>query len=123
MENLVQDLQEELEMRDSLTVKELASENYESIVTHNNSIHGTAPSIFSPEQCIQSPANCNSKDTCIEGAGRTPDSMTRIEAELEEELERLGLNIKAANMEGRLSYAEVNSSLRQFSNFILKTFA
>lgn len=106
-ENLVQDLQDELELRDSLTVKELASENYESLDTHNNSMHGTACSIFSTEQCVENPTKYSGKDTCIERASMNPDSMTRIEAELEAELERLGLDIKASNLERRLSDAEV----------------
>ncbi|OWM65232.1 uncharacterized protein LOC116213774 [Punica granatum] len=107
-ENLVQDLQEELEMRDSMTVKELASENYESLDTRNNSIHGTAPSIFSPEHCIENPNMYNGKASYIETAGKSPDSMTRIEAELEAELERLGLNLKAANLGRKLSDAELD---------------
>lgn len=107
-ENLVQDLQEELELRDSLTVKELESENYESLDTHNNSMHGTARSIFSTEQCIENPTKYSGDDTCIERADKNPDSMTRIEAELEAELERLGLDIKATNLGRRLSDSEVS---------------
>ncbi|XP_021893266.1 uncharacterized protein LOC110811165 [Carica papaya] len=62
-ENLVQDLQEELEMKDSLTVRELNDE----------------------------------KD------GETLESMSKIEAELEAEFERLGLNVNTSSLEIRLS--------------------
>ncbi|KAK4750455.1 hypothetical protein SAY87_003937 [Trapa incisa] len=103
-ENLVQDLQDELELRDSLTVKELACETCESLDAHNNSMHGTACNIFSTEQFMEIHTRC----TGIERASMNTDSMTRIEIELEAELERLGLDIKASNLESRISDAELN---------------
>ncbi|XP_073134976.1 uncharacterized protein [Henckelia pumila] len=69
-ENLVQDLQEELEMKDSLTVKELAVEDYES--------------------------QDNSCDQMAE------ESLSKIEAELEAELERLESNMNLTRFEAKL---------------------
>lgn len=71
-ENLVQDLQEELEMKDSLTVKELAVEDYES--------------------------QDNSYDQMAE-----EESLSKIEAELEAELERLESNMNSTRFEAELS--------------------
>lgn len=71
-ENLVQDLQEELEMKDSLTVKELAVEDYES--------------------------QDNSCDHMAE-----EESLSKIEAELEAELERLESNMNSTRFEAKLS--------------------
>lgn len=73
-ENLVQDLQEELEMKDSLTVKELAVEDYES--------------------------QDNSFDKMAE-----EESLSKIEAELEAELERLESNMNSTRFEAKLSNA------------------
>ncbi|KAK4778613.1 hypothetical protein SAY86_006141 [Trapa natans] len=107
-ENLVQDLQDELELTDSLTVKELASENYESLDAHNNYLHGTACSIFSTEHSMENPIKSDGKDARIERACMNPDSMTRIEAELEAELERLEMDIRVSNLDRRLSDAELD---------------
>ncbi|XP_065878936.1 uncharacterized protein [Euphorbia lathyris] len=87
-ENLVQDLQEELEMKDSLTVKELADENSESQDTseERNAL-----------------ANYDGKESQCEKAVETSGDMSKIEAELEAELERLGLSINTSGQEGRLS--------------------
>ncbi|XP_073048522.1 uncharacterized protein [Primulina eburnea] len=71
-ENLVQDLQEELEMKDSMTVKELVVEDYES--------------------------QDNSCDQMAE-----EESLSKIEAELEAELERLESNMNSTRFEVKLS--------------------
>ncbi|KZV34690.1 hypothetical protein F511_00592 [Dorcoceras hygrometricum] len=71
-ENLVQDLQEELEMKDSLTVKELAVEDYES-----------------------------QDYSCDHMAEDEP--LSKIEAELEAELERLESNMNSTRFEAKLS--------------------
>lgn len=102
-ENLVQDLHEELEMKDSLTVKELSNENYESQDTCDNSIHGTTLKLLYPEQNINSPTKCDGKDSYFQKADESSESMSKIEAELEAELERLGLNVNASTLERRLS--------------------
>lgn len=105
-ENLVQDLHEELEMKDSLTVKELASENCESQGTHNDSLRDTAPTPFSLEHSVID-RRVFTKESYSPKVGETPDSMSKIEAELEAELERLGLNMSASRLERRLPSAEV----------------
>ncbi|XP_073299690.1 uncharacterized protein [Primulina huaijiensis] len=81
-ENLVQDLQEELEMKDSLTVKELTVEDYES--------------------------QDNSCDQMAE-----EESLSKIEAVLEAELERLESNMNSTRFKAKLSYVSVVSMLDQ----------
>ncbi|KAL2479164.1 hypothetical protein Fot_48178 [Forsythia ovata] len=106
-ENLVQDLQEELEMKDSLTMKELAVENYESQDIHNDSYYKEAVRAFSPEQKLD-----KSTEYCREEYGdqKAEDiSMSNIEAELEAELERLELNMSSSKLEKKISnLAEVD---------------
>ncbi|XP_010547751.1 PREDICTED: uncharacterized protein LOC104819401 [Tarenaya hassleriana] len=80
-ENLVQDLQDELEMKDSLTVRELENENKK-----NNDL-----------DCVE-----NDGRQCGQKAENS-ESMSKIEAELEAELERLELNINTSNIETQLS--------------------
>lgn len=119
-ENLVQDLQEELEMKDSLTVKELASENYESQDTHNDSLRDTAPTPFSLEHSVIDRRVCT-KESYSPKVEETPDSMSKIEAELEAELERLGLNMNIAGLERRLSSAELEDLGAHFAQGELRT--
>ncbi|KAJ0106410.1 hypothetical protein Patl1_18899 [Pistacia atlantica] len=99
-ENLVQDLQEELEMKDSLTVKELANENYESPGTCNNSFHESMPNTSCPEQHLD--IKHDDKELCDKKAGEGTESMSNIEAELEAELKRMELNMKSSSLERRL---------------------
>ncbi|XP_062169769.1 uncharacterized protein LOC133875605 [Alnus glutinosa] len=101
-ENLVQDLQEELDMKDSMTVKELANENYESQVTCNNS-YDRAPTVFSPELHMDGSTKNDGKVLYDLKAEESPEPMSKIEAELEAELERLELNINASSLDRRLS--------------------
>lgn len=102
-ENLVQDLQEELEMKDSLTVKELADENYGSQDTCDNSITERVQNTFSSEQNIDSSTRYDSGVSYLQKAEESSESMSKIEAELEAELERLGLNMNASTLQRRLS--------------------
>ncbi|KAJ9140549.1 hypothetical protein P3X46_031182 [Hevea brasiliensis] len=102
-ENLVQDLQEELEMKDSLTVKELADENYESQGTCENAFHYRAPIPVVSVHNMDSSINNDGKESPYEKAEETSEDMSKIEAELEAELERLGLNMNLSNLERRLS--------------------
>ncbi|KAE8124457.1 hypothetical protein FH972_019341 [Carpinus fangiana] len=101
-ENLVQDLQEELEMKDSMTVKELANENYESRDTCDNS-YDMAPTVFSPELCMDGSTKRDGKILYDQKAEESSEPMSQIEAELEAELERLELNINASSLDRRLS--------------------
>ncbi|KAL1160664.1 hypothetical protein V6Z11_A07G080000 [Gossypium hirsutum] len=101
-ENLVQDLQEELEMKDSLTVKELANENYESQEACDNSFPDRAMNSSSLEQNTDNLTRFDGKESHHQKVEESPESMSKIEAELEAELERLGLNMNVLNLEQRL---------------------
>jgi hypothetical protein len=107
-ENLVQDLQEEIEMKDSMTVKELADENYKSLDTCDNSYDRG----FSPELHIDGSTKYDDKKPYDQKAEESSETMSKIEAELEAELERLGLNINVSSLDRRLSdIVEVSLSL------------
>lgn len=101
-ENLVQDLQEELEMKDSMTVKELANDNYESQDTCDNSCD-RALNAFYPEMHLDGSTKYDDKKSYDQKAEESSETMSKIEAELEAELERLGLNISACSLDRRLS--------------------
>lgn len=100
-ENLVQDLHEELEMKDSLTVKELAIEDCESQDTHNDSSNNgslRAPSLKGNLDKLSTnyDEDCQSPKT-------EEESRSKIEAELEAELERLELSMNSSKLEGKLA--------------------
>ncbi|CAK9147964.1 unnamed protein product [Ilex paraguariensis] len=99
-ENLVQDLQEELEMKDSLTVKQLATEDYESLDTHHNYNNKGAPPALSPLQNFHEPTKYDHEELHDQKADE--ESLSKIEAELEAELERLELNMNSSSLEGKL---------------------
>ena len=94
-ENLIEDLQEELEMKDSLTVKELANDDdsqdiHESSCSHekmnlftNQAITGV-PIRFADEESVSLEKN---------------ESISKIEAELEAELERLELSMNGSALQ------------------------
>lgn len=102
-ENLVQDLQEELEMKDSLTVEELANENNDSLAACDNSFNGNMPKHFCLEQSKDNLAKHGGKKSYDKNAEESIESMSKIEAELEAELERMGLNMNSSSLERRLS--------------------
>ena len=102
-ENLVQDLQEELELKDSLTVKELANENDESHDTSDNSISKRASDGFPFQQNIDSVTRHDGGVSYFLKVDESSESISNIEAELEVELERLGLNMNAPNLDRSLS--------------------
>ncbi|KAL5707874.1 hypothetical protein ACHQM5_018727 [Ranunculus cassubicifolius] len=85
-ENLVQDLHEELEMKDSLTVNVLAHEHYDS-----------------QENKMTESLRHDIKRTVDHKSDEDLESRSKIEAELEAELERLEQNMNASNLESRLS--------------------
>ncbi|KAF5730192.1 hypothetical protein HS088_TW20G00564 [Tripterygium wilfordii] len=99
-ENLVQDLQDELDMKESLTVRELGNETSESQDADHAS-HNIAKPFFSEHSKNNLTSN-GSNDSNNEKAVESSESMSKIEAELEAELERLGLNINTSICEGRL---------------------
>ncbi|GFP79006.1 hypothetical protein PHJA_000044100 [Phtheirospermum japonicum] len=91
-EDLVEDLHEELEMKDASTVKELAIEDYDLYFNYD------AMKVLSLEQKVDtSPRHCNDEE-----------SFKKIEAELEAELDMLESNFNSSRLDGKLSYvAEV----------------
>ncbi|XP_038895324.1 uncharacterized protein LOC120083576 [Benincasa hispida] len=100
-EYLVQDLQEELEMKDSLKLKELSNDNCESY-TYSNAFSEKTGDESSPKHVMDYTLNFNAEELYEHKAGESSESMSRIEAELEAELERLGLNISTEGT-GRFS--------------------
>ncbi|PKA53681.1 hypothetical protein AXF42_Ash009177 [Apostasia shenzhenica] len=108
-EDLVQDLHEELEMKDSLTVKELTNRNHGNqefehfalnicknvLQNHKSEGHDASwPMDNCDHECLTIIQNC-------------PEELSEIEAELEAELERLEQNITAS------SIGQKNSNLSQ----------
>ncbi|KAK1365802.1 hypothetical protein POM88_041363 [Heracleum sosnowskyi] len=93
-EDLVQDLQEELDMKDSLTVKEILANAHKSQDTHEDTI-GKEEEVdaFSSEQKFGQLAEGQQED-CDERAQE--ESMRKIEAELEAELATLELNMTSS---------------------------
>ncbi|KAG7021549.1 hypothetical protein SDJN02_15274 [Cucurbita argyrosperma subsp. argyrosperma] len=95
-QNLVQDLQEELEMKDSVTVKELSNENCESLDISENSFFGRR------ERNLDSSAKSD-MELFEQNAEEGSESLSKIEAELEAELQRLGLNTHTSSTDKRFS--------------------
>ncbi|XP_060204959.1 uncharacterized protein LOC132632859 [Lycium barbarum] len=100
-ENLVQDLHEELEMKDSLTVKELPTEDCESEDTHNDpsnneALHAPSPKGKLDKSSTNDDEECRSQKT-------EEESMSKIEAELEAELERLESSMNSSKLKGKLA--------------------
>lgn len=94
-EELVEDLEEELKMHDSLSVKDLTGEAHNCVETWRDPFgegHGTRHTSSSdklPE------VGCEiGERISIEEPEKRMQNMTRVEAELEAELERLELNFK-----------------------------
>ncbi|XP_077216502.1 uncharacterized protein LOC143851067 [Tasmannia lanceolata] len=111
-QNLVQDLQEELEMKDSVTVKELANEacEFQEIDDPSTGIIDTldyrsyqAPDACSPGQEGDGSTKYIGKEPHFQKFGENLESMSKIEAELEAELERLELNMNGSCLERRSS--------------------
>ncbi|XP_038678511.1 uncharacterized protein LOC119979958 isoform X2 [Tripterygium wilfordii] len=105
-ESLVQDLQEELDMKESLTVKELADETSQSQDGCDHASHDIAQPFFSEHYKNNSTGN-DSKECNNEKAVESSESMSKIEAELEAELERLDLNINTSIYQRRLPNLDV----------------
>ncbi|XP_019153408.1 PREDICTED: uncharacterized protein LOC109149848 isoform X2 [Ipomoea nil] len=101
-DNLVQDLQDELEMKDSLTVKELATEDYESEYTRIDVSTNEALYSLAPQQNLN-----DSSEYCVEEYHsphtEEEESRSQIEAELEAELERLEQSMTSTKLAGKLT--------------------
>ena len=104
-ENLAQDLQEELEMKDSLTVKELVNDD-DSQDTHESSNSHEKISLFSNQTDSGVPIGYDDEESV---SLEKIESLSKIEAELEAELERLELSMKGSSLqEGKSDAFEVN---------------
>lgn len=102
-ENLVQDLHEELEMKDSVIVKELVKEDDTSSNANENSANKLKPNETLVHTDSEILIKYGDEATGALKAAETVESMSTIEAELEAELERLELNMKESTLNGSLS--------------------
>ncbi|XP_057950637.1 uncharacterized protein LOC131145517 [Malania oleifera] len=98
-ENLVQDLQEELEMKDAITVKELVNGDCDSHYRCDRSFHNIEPNILSPAQDLDKLARYDGKELSEKMVEKDSEHIKTIEAELEAELERLELSMNASALE------------------------
>lgn len=109
MENLVEDLHEELDMKEMLMVKELTDEG--------DLPPGENESPLSIQEPISSPSDVNVKkmnkfDSLNENEKNTENKelLSRIEAELQAELEMLEKNMKASALERISNVVEVRNA-------------
>ncbi|CAA0825551.1 Unknown protein [Striga hermonthica] len=107
MQNLVEDLHEELDMKDTLLVKDITDEGYYlSAVNHDTPLSTKEP-IASP---CGAEVNKPEKNDGLKANDRYTENlelMSKIESELEAELEMLENNMKASSLE-RISVVEVS---------------
>ncbi|CAL9088595.1 unnamed protein product [Musa textilis] len=98
-ENLIQDLQEELEMKDAVTVKELANE----ACGHQKPVDSIAESIKSAiDQLPESYFPVEEKDEYDQLNFSKEESRSKIEAELQIELEKLELSMNRPSLNGTM---------------------
>ncbi|CAH1422418.1 unnamed protein product [Lactuca virosa] len=88
-ESLVQDLEEEIEMKDSLVMQELTIDDHKSQRTDNGYNN------------LEELTDSNNKESVIQK--KKDESFGEIEAELEAELEMLELNMTSSTLERRIS--------------------
>ncbi|KAI3759244.1 hypothetical protein L6452_06915 [Arctium lappa] len=100
-ESLVQDLEEELEMKDSLIMQELTIEDHKPQRMDGGSSNDGSPHSVSHERDWEQSTNRNNGNTIIQKA--KDDSFSKIEAELEAELEMLELSMTSSTLERRIS--------------------
>ncbi|XP_039034379.1 uncharacterized protein LOC120170505 [Hibiscus syriacus] len=89
-------------MKDSLTVKELVNENYELKETYYNSFPKRETNLSSLERNTDNLTRLDGEESNHQKVEESVEPMSKIEAELEAELERLGLNMDVPNHERRL---------------------
>lgn len=102
-ENLVRDLQEDLDMKDMLTVMELARED-------NQLSRTNSPASFMPKM-VSSSSKAKPHESIEYDRQIATGQMTEIEAELEAELERLELNMKTSTLESISDFVEIDPDL------------
>lgn len=101
-ENLVQDLHDELEMKDALIVQEINIEDEKSQPACNNNVSLEDESLLSVSQHdLEESTNYDNRE--FEDPKAKQDSLSNIEAELEAELEMLEMNITSSSRKGRFS--------------------
>ncbi|KAH9624695.1 hypothetical protein KSS87_015537 [Heliosperma pusillum] len=102
-EHLVEDLQDELEMKDSLTVKELVNDD------DSQDIHGILSGnehldVFSNQADMNVLVQfADEESLCLKKDSSSDNLISNIEAELEAELERLELSMKGSTLPGELN--------------------
>lgn len=116
-EYLVEDLQEELEMKDSLKLKELSNDNCESYTCSNAFSEKTGDG-SSSKHVMNYTVNFSTAELYEQKAEEGSESMSRIEAELEAELERLGLDINTEGTERFLDEEEEEVMVPMTMSFI-----
>lgn len=106
MQNLVQDLHEELDMKEMLMVKELDDES--------DPPPGEEDTPLSMEEPVSSPSKVNEFDGVKANDSRKAENLellSRIEAELQAELEMLEQNIKTSELDRISSVVEVRNAV------------
>ncbi|KAK9748148.1 hypothetical protein RND81_02G039300 [Saponaria officinalis] len=98
-EHLVEDLQEELEMKDSLTVKELVSNDYSQDIHEISSINEKMVVVSNQEDMDVLLRYADEESVCQ----KKDESMSNIEAELEAELQRLEMSMKGSTLSSELN--------------------
>ena len=106
-DDLVRDLHEELEMKDMLTLKELAGDYNQSQETIDYTSCNRETIASSSKQQSEECTKHNGKELDDEKV-ENHEMMSEIEAELEAELERLELNMKASTLERISDFVEVS---------------
>ncbi|PSS13491.1 DNA double-strand break repair Rad50 ATPase [Actinidia chinensis var. chinensis] len=109
-DDLVRDLHEELEMKDMLTLKELAGDYNQSQETIDCTSCNWETIASSSKQQSEECTKHNEKELDDEKV-ENHEMMSKIEAELEAELERLELNMKASTMERISDFVELDPDL------------
>ncbi|KAK4833168.1 hypothetical protein QYF36_006102 [Acer negundo] len=103
-EGLVQDLQEELEMKEELNVKELADEGFESWRRNEIALLGGTSNAINHEQDSGKSMEFGDEEVDYHNSkAERSEEMSKIEAELEAELERLEFNMSTSSSLQRIS--------------------
>lgn len=93
--NLVKDLQEEVEMKDQLTIQEI---DWKASSSESSGTTNETPKGRSSSRCDQHETKPDMEKS---------EAMSKIEAELEAELERLELNMRTTSLDNIFEFVEV----------------
>ncbi|KAM3754770.1 hypothetical protein ACB098_03G190500 [Castanea mollissima] len=100
--NLVQDLHEELKINDLFNVKELSNKDFESCGANGFSFLNHTPNASLTERELDKSKKYD------ESEADDSEAISKIEAELEAELERLELNMKTYSLDRVSNYVELD---------------